>query len=72
MTAGIKVGAYFWIISAILAWWRVTAFLLEEAFGQSWVLWLLPVFKMPWDKKRPLMVPGFGEPGVKRNMPGMY
>lgn len=31
----IKIAAYFWIVSSILAWWRVTAFLVQEGFGSG-------------------------------------
>lgn len=65
-----KAAAYFWIVSAILGWWRVTAYLLEEAYGEKAVkFW--PIFRLPIEKKRPLMAPGMGEPGVKRGMPGL-
>lgn len=69
---GVKVGAYFWLIASILAWWRATVYLMEEAFGHNRIVKLLPIFRTPPDSKRPLMVPGFGEPGVKRAMPGIY
>ena len=68
--AGMKAAAYFWIVSAILAWWRVTVYLVEEAFGQGSIVKFFPVFRLPTEKRRPLVVPGLGEPGVKRGMPG--
>ncbi|KAF7712102.1 Uncharacterized protein PECH_004450 [Penicillium ucsense] len=68
---GMKAAAYFWIISSILAWWRVTVYLIEEAFGKSSVVKFFPIFRTPAEKRRPLVVPGFGEPGVKRGMPGV-
>lgn len=67
-----KAAAYFWIVSAILAWWRVTVYLVEEAFGaNSRILKFFPIFRTPVEKKRPLLAPGLGEPGVKRGMPGV-
>lgn len=66
-----KAAAYFWIVSAILAWWRVTVYLVEEAFGQSAILKFFPIFRTPTEKKHPLLAPGLGEPGVKRGMPGV-
>ncbi|KAK5202982.1 hypothetical protein LTR41_011256 [Exophiala xenobiotica] len=68
---GMKAAAYFWIISSILAWWRVTVYLVKEAFGQGSILKFFPVFRTPIEKRRPLVVPGLGEPGVKRGMPGV-
>lgn len=67
-----KAAAYFWIFSAILAWWRVTVYLVEEAYGpDSVVRKVFPIFRTPMEKSRPLLVPGLGEPGVKRGMPGV-
>jgi hypothetical protein len=68
---GMKVAAYFWILSAILAWWRVTAYLIEEAYGNGGITKLFPIFRTSGEKARPLLVPGLGEPGVKRGMPGV-
>ncbi|KAI9876280.1 MAG: hypothetical protein M1830_006879 [Pleopsidium flavum] len=68
---GMKVAAYFWIISAILAWWRVTVYLIEEAYGKQGIVKFFPVFRTPQEKRQPLLVPGLGEPGVKRGMPGV-
>ncbi|KAI9375940.1 GPR1/FUN34/yaaH family-domain-containing protein [Aspergillus egyptiacus] len=68
---GMKAAAYFWIISAILAWWRVTVYLVEEAFGSASILRFFPIFRTGFEKRKPLVVPGFGEPGVKRGMPGV-
>lgn len=69
---GMKAAAYFCIFSAILAWWRVTVYLIEEAFGpKSRVAKFFPVFRLPVEKKAPLIVPGLGEPGLKRGMPGV-
>ncbi|KAL3477428.1 GPR1/FUN34/yaaH family-domain-containing protein [Aspergillus californicus] len=68
---GMKAAAYFWIISAILAWWRVTVYLLEEAFGNARFIKFFPIFRTSMEQRKPLLVPGFGEPGVKRGMPGL-
>lgn len=71
VNTGIKVAAYFWLISSILAWWRVTVYLVEEAFGTKALAKYFPLFRTPWEKHRPLLAPGLGEPGVKRGMPGV-
>lgn len=72
VNVGIYVAAYFWIISAILAWWRVTIYLVEEGFVREFrFMRYLPVFKTPMEKRKPLVIPGFGEPGVQRAMPGV-
>ena len=64
---GIKAAAYFWMLSALLAWWRVTVFLIHEAYGPaSTVSKFFPVFRLPIEKKSELVVPGLGEPGVKK------
>ncbi|KAL4993154.1 GPR1/FUN34/yaaH family-domain-containing protein [Aspergillus recurvatus] len=68
---GMKAAAYFWIISSILAWWRVTVYLIEEAYGQHPLLKYFPIFRTRIEGRRPLLAPGFGEPGVKRGMPGL-
>lgn len=67
---GIKVAAYFWILSAILAWWRVTVYLIEEAYGANHPFTKLFVIgRTPQEKRAPLVMPGIGEPGVKRGVP---
>ena len=67
-----KAAAYFWIVSAILAWYRVTVMLMQEAWGPtSWVSKMLPVLMMPPEKKKPLVAPGLGEPGVRSAQPGV-
>lgn len=33
--AGIKAAAYFWMLSSLAAWWRVTVYLIEEAYGPN-------------------------------------
>jgi hypothetical protein len=70
--AGMKAAAYFWTISSILAWWRVTVYLVEEAFGPgTTVVKFFPIFRTRTEQKRPLLAPGYGEPGVKRGMLGL-
>lgn len=66
-----KVAAYFWIVSAILGWWRVTVYLVEEAFCTAAITRLFPIIRLPVEKSKPLMIPGFGEQGVKRGMLGV-
>ncbi|KAG9686827.1 hypothetical protein KCU98_g1797, partial [Aureobasidium melanogenum] len=69
---GIKVAAYFWMFSALLAWWRVAVYLIEEAYGpKSGIAKFFPVFRTATEKSAPMVVPGLGEPGVKRGMPGV-
>jgi hypothetical protein len=69
---GIKVAAYFWMFSALLAWWRVAVYLIEEAYGpKSGIAKFFPVFRTTTEKSAPMVVPGLGEPGVKRGMPGV-
>lgn len=72
VAAGIKVAAYFWLLAALLAWWRSTVYMVEEAYGpKSKVASWFPVFRTSAEKSAPLIVPGMGEPGVKRGMPGV-
>lgn len=68
--AGIKAAAYFWMLSSLAAWWRVTVYLMEEAYGaDSKVTKLFPIVRLPHEKKAPIVIPGLGEPGVKRGVP---
>lgn len=70
--AGIKAAAYFWLFAALLAWWRSTVYLVEEAYGPSSdFAKFFPTFRTSTEKLAPLIVPGLGEPGVKRGMPGV-
>lgn len=64
VSVGMYVAAYFWIVSAILAWWRTTVYLLDEAFGPA-VAKFAPILKTPMEKRKPLVMPGLEEPGVK-------
>lgn len=69
---GIKAAAYFWLLAAALAWWRSTAYLIEEAFGPNHtVTKFFPIFRLPIEHKAPIYIPGLGEPGVKRGAPKM-
>lgn len=66
----IVVAAYFWMLSALLAWYRVTAYLVEEAYGKNHkITKLFPIGRTPHEKSQPLVIPGLGEPGVKRGVP---
>ena len=68
--AGIKAAAYFWIISALAAWWRVTVYTLEEAYGPNHpITKFFPIFRTPHEKQSPCVIYGLGEPGVKRGVP---
>lgn len=70
VNVGIKVAAYFWILSSLLAWWRVTVYLVEEAYGPNHVITKFFVIgRTPQEKRAPLVMPGIGEPGVKRGVP---
>lgn len=70
VTKGIKAASYFWMFSALCAWWRVTVYLIEEAYGpQSKVTKFFPIGRTPMEKRAPLVIPGLGEPGVKRGVP---
>lgn len=60
------------MLSALLAWWRVAVYLIEEAYGPtSTIAKFFPTFRTVHEKSAPLLVPGLGEPGVKRGMPGV-
>lgn len=70
VTMGMEAAAYFWMFSALCAWWRVTVYLVEEAYGQgSFVTKFFPIGRTPQEKCAPLVIPGLGEPGVKRGVP---
>lgn len=69
---GIKAAAYFWMLSAALAWWRATVYMVEEAFGPTHpITKFFPIFRTPQERRAPLVIPGLGEPGVKRGVPKM-
>jgi hypothetical protein len=70
VTNGIKAASYFWMFSALCAWWRVTVYLVEEAYGpNSRITKIFPIARTPTEKLAPLVIPGLGEPGVKRGVP---
>ena len=67
---GIKAASYFWMFSALCAWWRVTVYLVEEAYvpGHG-ITKFFPIGRTAQEKRAPLVMPGLGEPGVKRGVP---
>jgi hypothetical protein len=70
VTMGIKAASYFWMLSALMAWWRVTVYLVEEAYGPDhMVTKFFPIGRTPQERRAPLVIPGLGEPGVKRGVP---
>lgn len=72
VTNGIKVASYFWMLSALCAWWRVTVYLVEEAYGPNHAITkFFPIGRTPAERRAPLIIPGLGEPGVKRGVPKM-
>jgi hypothetical protein len=67
---GMKAASYFWMLSALCAWWRVTVYLVEEAYGPDHTITkFFPIGRTPMERKAPLVIPGLGEPGVKRGVP---
>jgi uncharacterized protein len=67
---GIKVAAYFWLLSAFLAWYHAMADMIEEAYGPGhFVTRCFPVFKTAIGKSVLGVASGVGEPGVMRNVP---
>ena len=70
VTMGIKAASYFWMFSALCAWWRVTVYLVEEAYGPGHgITKFFPIGRTSQEKRAPLVMPGLGEPGVKRGVP---
>lgn len=70
VTMAIKAASYFWMFSSLCAWWRVTVYLIEEAYGANHpVTKMFPIFRTPMEKNAPFIIPGIGEPGVKRGVP---
>lgn len=70
VTMGIKAASYFWMFSALCAWWRVTVYLVEEAYGPGHAITkFFPIGRTAQEKRAPLVIPGLGEPGVKRGVP---
>lgn len=55
------------MLAALLAWWRATVYMIEEAFGpHHWITKFFPIGRTPQEKSAPLVLPGLGEPGIKR------
>ena len=70
VTMGMKAASYFWMLSALCAWWRVTVYLVEEAYGPDHTITkFFPIGRTPMERRAPLVIPGLGEPGVKRGVP---
>ncbi|KAI0537178.1 GPR1/FUN34/yaaH family-domain-containing protein [Xylaria digitata] len=70
VTRGIKAASYFWMFSSLCAWWRVTTYLVEEAYGPDhWITKFFPIGRTPLEKRAPILIKGLGEPGVKRGVP---
>lgn len=70
VTKGMKAASYFWMFSALCAWWRVTVYLVEEAYGPEHIInRFFPIGRTPQEKKAPVLIAGLGEPGVKRGVP---
>ena len=45
-------------------------YLIEEAFGKDhWTNKFVVIRRTPHEKRAPLVMPGLGEPGVKRGVP---
>jgi uncharacterized protein len=65
--AGIKAASYFWMLSALLAWWRVIVYLLEEAYGGK-VMSFFPVFRTSRERNASFVIPGLGKCGMEWNM----
>lgn len=58
------------MLSSLFAWWRVTVYLIEEAYGSNHVLArVFPIGRVPMERRAPFVIPGLGEPGVKRGVP---
>ncbi|KAF2963493.1 hypothetical protein GQX73_g10085 [Xylaria multiplex] len=70
VTRGIKAASYLWMFSSLCAWWRVTAYLVEEAYGPDhWITKFFPIGRTSLEKRAPILIKGLGEPGVKRGVP---
>jgi hypothetical protein len=61
-SGGQVVAGYFFILAALAAWYTASAMMLEGAFQRP----ILPVGKTQRARMEPKLVPGRGEPGVKR------
>lgn len=70
VTTTIKAAAYFWMLSALAAWWRVTVYLIEVAYGPHHLISkMVPILRTANEKQQPSVIPGIGEPGVTRGVP---
>lgn len=67
---GMKAAAYFWLVSAALAWLRVTLALFEEGFGDK-APWFFRSSKVPIERRKTYLHIGTGEYGVKRAKAGV-
>jgi hypothetical protein len=67
VTMGMKAVSYFWMLCV---WWRVTVYLLEEAYGPDHTISkFFPIGRTPMERRSPLVIPGLGEPSVERRVP---
>jgi hypothetical protein len=59
-----KAAGYILMLSSLTALYRVLAFLLKEGWAQlpRWY----PVFKTPWESRRPYITIPTEEPGIKK------
>lgn len=58
---GIKAASYFWMFSALCAWWRVTVYLVEEAYGPGHAITkFFPIGRTAQEQRAPLVMPGLG------------
>ena len=65
-----KAASYFWVFATLCAWWRVTVYLVEKAYGPDHVVTkFFPIGRTPMERRAPLVIPGLGEPVVKRSVP---
>ncbi|KAJ9605391.1 hypothetical protein H2200_010048 [Cladophialophora chaetospira] len=67
--AGIKAAAYFWMLSAMFAWWRSSVFVIEEAYGHTNLVKIFRIGRTPTERSSLPIVAGLGEPGVKPGLP---
>lgn len=50
-----KAAAYFWMFSALMAWWRVTSYLINEAYGPDHKMTkFFPIGRTPLEKRAPV------------------
>lgn len=63
VTRGMRIAAYFWLVSAAIAWARSSLALFEEAFGDK-APWLFQSSIVPLERRKTYMHLGTGEFGV--------